>query len=111
MTPALSLHPQLAQDTYVVTDLPLCRVLLVNDARYPWCILVPRRAQCREIHDLSASERTQLWAESDQISSALMAVSYTHLDVYKRQVRCITRLVSRRVCQRMMRSAAKRFCA
>ena len=74
MTQAFSLHPQLAQDTYVVTDLPLCRVLLMNEARYPWCILVPRRAQCREIHDLSASERTQLWAESDQISSALMAL-------------------------------------
>ncbi|QTR50723.1 HIT domain-containing protein [Candidatus Thiothrix anitrata] len=72
MKPAFSLHPQLAQDTHFVTDLPLCRVLLMNEARYPWCILVPRRAQCREIHDLSVSERTQLWAESDQMSQALM---------------------------------------
>ena len=74
MTQAFSLHLQLAQDTYVVTDLPLCRVLLMNEARYPWCILVPRRVQCREIHDLSVSERTQLWAESDQLNSALMAL-------------------------------------
>lgn len=68
------LHPQLAQDTHFVTDLPLCRVLLMNEARYPWFILVPRRADVREIHELSAADRTQLWAESDQISRALMAL-------------------------------------
>lgn len=69
-----SLHPQLAQDTYVVTDLPLCRVLLMNESRYPWFILVPRRAGIREIHVLTAAERSQLWAESDQLSRALMAL-------------------------------------
>lgn len=68
------LHPQLAQDTHVVTDLPLCRVLLMNESRYPWLILVPRRASVREIIELSADERTQLWAESDQVSRVLMAL-------------------------------------
>lgn len=68
------LHPQLAQDTHVVTDLPLCRVLLMNEARYPWFILVPRRAGIREIHELEAADRQQLWAESDQLSRALMAL-------------------------------------
>ncbi len=68
------LHPQLAQDTHVVTDLPLCRVLLMNESRYPWLILVPRRAGVREIIELSADERTQLWAESDQVSRVLMAL-------------------------------------
>jgi diadenosine tetraphosphate (Ap4A) HIT family hydrolase len=68
------LHPQLAQDTHYVTDLPLCRVLLMNEARYPWFILVPRRAGIREIHELPAADRQQLWAESNQISRALMAL-------------------------------------
>lgn len=71
---AFALHPQLAQDTHFVTDLPLCRVLLMNESRYPWLILVPRRANVREIIELSADERTQLWAESDQISRTLMAL-------------------------------------
>ena len=42
MESAWSLHPQLEQDTVTVGDLPLARVLLANDANYPWLILVPR---------------------------------------------------------------------
>lgn len=68
------LHPQLAQDTYQVTDLALCRVLLMNEARYPWLILVPRRAGVREIHELTSAERQQLWVESDKVSHALMTL-------------------------------------
>ena len=66
------LHPQLAQDTWLVTDLPLCRVLLMNETRYPWVILVPRQQDIREIHELTAMERQPLWQESDQLSRALM---------------------------------------
>lgn len=66
------LHPQLAKDTHFVSDLPLCRVLLMDEARYPWFILVPRRVEIREIHELSQDERNQLWVESDQISRALL---------------------------------------
>ncbi|SDZ82643.1 Diadenosine tetraphosphate (Ap4A) hydrolase [Thiothrix caldifontis] len=73
-TAAFSLHPQLAQDTYNVTDLPLCRVLLMNEVRYPWCILVPRRVGIREIHELASAERQQLWEESDAVSRVLMVL-------------------------------------
>ena len=38
-----ALDPQLERDTVAVGDLPLCRVLLINDANYPWLLLVPRR--------------------------------------------------------------------
>jgi len=60
---SFELHPQLAKDTLLVTDLALCRVLLMNDARYPWCILVPRIPDAREIFDLPASIQTDLWRE------------------------------------------------
>jgi len=72
------LHPQLTQDTYFVTDLELCRVLLMNEARYPWLILVPRREGIREIHELTGTERQQLWAESAQVSLALMTLFQPH---------------------------------
>ena len=52
---SFSLHPQLENDTFFLADLPLCRVLLMNDARYPWLILVPRRDKMREIMDLLRS--------------------------------------------------------
>lgn len=67
------LHPRLATDTVVVGDLPLCRLLLMNDAQYPWTILVPRREGLREIYELGAVDQSQFWRESEQLSKALMA--------------------------------------
>ena len=50
---SFALHPRLAADTHFVADWPLCRVLLMNDARYPWLVLVPRREGVTEITDLT----------------------------------------------------------
>ena len=49
-----TLDSRLAADTYLVGELTLSRVLLMRDARFPWVILVPRRADKREILDLDA---------------------------------------------------------
>ena len=70
-----SLHPQLAADTAPVGDLALARVLLANDANYPWLILVPRRAGASEIVDLTDDEQALLMREIAQASRALKAVS------------------------------------
>lgn len=70
-----SLDPRLAADTYPVISLPLCDVLLMNDARYPWLILVPRRAGTVEISDLDADEQTLLWQEVNRASAALRTVA------------------------------------
>ncbi|MDY0882890.1 HIT family protein [Dongia soli] len=66
-----ALHPQLAKDTFEITDWPLCRVLRMNDTTYPWLILVPRRRECREITDLLQAERHRLMDEISQASDAL----------------------------------------
>ena len=65
------LHPQLAADTLPVASLPLCDVLLMNDAHYPWLILVPRVADVRELLDLGEDDRTRLWREIDVASQVL----------------------------------------
>jgi diadenosine tetraphosphate (Ap4A) HIT family hydrolase len=67
------LHPQLAADSVTIGDLPLCRLLLSNDSRYPWTILVPRRAGLREIYELHESDQLRFWRESAQWSRALMS--------------------------------------
>ena len=69
------LHPQLAADTFVVGDLPLCRVLLMNDARFPWVILVPRRKDISEIYDLSMQDQQLLWQESALVAEKLMKLT------------------------------------
>ena len=70
-----TLDPRLAADTHLVISLPLCDVLLMNDARYPWLILVPRRACAVEITDLAADEQTLLWQEVNRASAALRTVA------------------------------------
>ena len=72
--PAWSLHSQLANDAATVGDLPLCRVLAINSADYPWLILVPRRAGLAEIVDLG-DEAAQLMSEIAQASRVLKAVT------------------------------------
>ncbi|PTU31291.1 HIT domain-containing protein [Stenotrophobium rhamnosiphilum] len=66
------LHPQLAADTVLIGDLPLCRLLLMNDRQYPWTILVPRRAGLREIFQMHESDQLCFWRESAQLSQTLM---------------------------------------
>jgi diadenosine tetraphosphate (Ap4A) HIT family hydrolase len=70
-----SLHPQLEHDTRPVGDLGLSRVVAINDADYPWLILVPRRANVTEIADLGADDATQMTAEIAQVSRVLKQVT------------------------------------
>lgn len=68
------LHPQLAKDTFPLGRFELCRLLLMNDANYPWFILVPERENIREVHDLVDTDRRELWDESAVLSRALVAM-------------------------------------
>jgi diadenosine tetraphosphate (Ap4A) HIT family hydrolase len=76
--PIWSLHPQLAANTSVVGDLPLVRTLLMNDANYPWIVLVPRQADAVEILDLDEEQQTQLMNEIALIARVLKDVTGCH---------------------------------
>jgi diadenosine tetraphosphate (Ap4A) HIT family hydrolase len=65
------LHPQLEADTMPIADWGLSRVLLMNDARFPWVILVPRRAGLSDLHDLKHAERMVLIEEINRASTNL----------------------------------------
>ena len=68
---AFTLHPTLARDTVEVARLPLCRVLLMKDRRFPWLILVPERETVREIYELAPEDRRQLIEEIAVVSETL----------------------------------------
>lgn len=72
------LHPRLKADTVFITDLALCRLLAMNDARYPWLILVPRRERITEIHELAARDRTTLMEETATVSAVLKSLTKAH---------------------------------
>ncbi len=65
------LHPRLAADSFPIGDFRLCRALLNNDARFPWCILVPRLNDLRDFHEVPAAHRGALFDEIERISAAL----------------------------------------
>lgn len=68
------LDERLQQDTCLLAELPLCRVLLMNDARYPWLILVPRVADVSEVFELDEMQQQQLWDETRLLAKAMRQV-------------------------------------
>ena len=70
-----SLDPLLERNTVPVGDMPLCHVLMINDANYPWLLLVPRRRGIIEITELDDIEQAQLMSELVQAARALKAIT------------------------------------
>ena len=67
----VDIHPQLRQDCTILGRFKLCHLLLMQDANYPWFILVPDREDVTEIYQLSEEDQQQLIRESSLLSEAL----------------------------------------
>lgn len=67
----ITLDPRLLNDCEVLGKFELCHVLLMRDANYPWCVLVPDRADKVEVFDLSAEDQNQLQLESNTLLTFL----------------------------------------
>lgn len=65
------LHPQLAADTLLLGEFPLCQVLLANDGNFPWLILVPKVNGITEFHELTEQQQLQFLSESNAVSKLL----------------------------------------
>ncbi len=68
------LHPQLAEDTFLIMTLPLSKVLLMNDSRFPWIILVPEKPDLVDLHDLKHDDYNTLTREIRGASKAMAAL-------------------------------------
>ena len=67
----IKLHPQLEKDCIVLGEFHLCALLLLNDANYPWFILLPKHQNITEIHQLPPADQQQLMKESVFFSTCL----------------------------------------
>ncbi len=74
-SPDFSLDPRLAAETLPVGDLALCHVLLMDESRFPWLILVPRRPGLSELTDLGADDAAELWTEIRLAVGVMQALS------------------------------------
>ncbi|NVK75335.1 MAG: HIT domain-containing protein [Oceanospirillaceae bacterium] len=76
------LNSVLERDSVLVGHFPLCQLRLINDAQFPWFILVPQRNDITEIYQLVEEDRQQLMAESCLLSETLHdAFSATKLNI------------------------------
>ncbi|MDV7210493.1 HIT family protein [Azotobacter beijerinckii] len=66
-----ALDSRLQQDTLPIGDFPLCRLLLMNDAHYPWFVLVPRREEIVELFQLDAEDQRTFWQETTELAETL----------------------------------------
>lgn len=73
-----TLHPTLKKDSIVLGEFPLCLLLLIKDAQYPWCVLVPKKENIRETYELSQADQQQLLKESSILSQSLMTAFGGH---------------------------------
>jgi len=71
-----ALDPRLAATSAAVADLPLSHVRLAVDCRWPWLVLVPRRAGAVELTDLDQTDRVALVGEIDAAAAAVRAVGW-----------------------------------
>jgi diadenosine tetraphosphate (Ap4A) HIT family hydrolase len=76
-----ALDPKLAADTSFVCDWPLSRVLLMEDGRYFWLVLVPRRDGVTEITELSTEDRAQLMEEAARAGGIIRKAGAVKLNI------------------------------
>lgn len=69
------LDPRLAADTHWIGELELSRVLLMDDARFPWLILVPRLPDKRDLIDLARDDQHRLLDEVNRVAHVLHAIA------------------------------------
>lgn len=62
---------RLIKDTVPLGISGLCHILLMNDSRYPWVVLVPHCSAVSEVFELSAEQQQQLWQETTQVAELL----------------------------------------
>ncbi|MFI4966447.1 MAG: HIT domain-containing protein [Caulobacterales bacterium] len=73
--PMFEIDPAFIATSEAVGDLALSHVRLHDDARFPWMVLIPRRAAAQELEDLAAGERDVLMEEILRAGIAVRAVA------------------------------------
>lgn len=72
------LDSKLQDDTFFVADLKLSRLLLMNNANYPWLILVPRQENLSELTDLSFEDQVEVLKEINKVCKILEKIFQPH---------------------------------
>ena len=72
----MSIHPHIQSDTLPICTTPNAHVLLMNDSRWPWLILVPVQDAIDELHDLTHAQRDSFMADVNQVSRVVKQLTH-----------------------------------
>ena len=70
-----NLDSRLAADSIFVADLPMSQLRLMDDARFPWLVLVPRLDDAVEWTDLDDRRQAELLSEINRAASLLRTIA------------------------------------
>ena len=84
------LNSILENDSFPILETKLCLIRLINDARYPWVLVIPKIPNISELHDLSGEE----YAEVMETAYKLGAVLKSGFDADKINTAAIGNMVS-----------------
>ena len=51
------------KDSHFITELKLCSIRLIDNAKFPWVILIPKRKKITDIHHLNTKDQKVLITE------------------------------------------------
>jgi len=73
-----TLDTRLESDTFLIGEMPLCKVLLMNVSNFPWIILVPRVPKINELFHLNKSEKDNYQSETNYLLEQMSKLYNSH---------------------------------
>ena len=65
------------KDSHLITELKLCSVRLIDNAKFPWIILIPKRINITDITELNSTDQMLLMKEIVHCSKLMKKIFKT----------------------------------
>ena len=62
------------KDSHFITDLKLCSVRLIDNSKFPWVIIIPKRKNITDIFQLSSKDQILLMREIVYVSKTMKKI-------------------------------------
>lgn len=69
--PRFILDETLAKASHSIGKMRICEARLVDDARWPWIMLIPEKPDCEDLHDLKVPDLTLAMADMRDVAVCL----------------------------------------
>ena len=65
------------KDSHLITELKLCSIRLIDNAKFPWIILIPKRKNITDISELNSNDQMLLMKEIVHCSKLMKKIFKT----------------------------------